>query len=323
MEYVLAIDLGGTKIYSALVGSGTEIVRRDVRPTEAYEGKDRVIANILASVMAVTSPEALQDGLIKAIGLGVPGPYNRCTGRVCYAPNLHWHDVNLAEILQSEFGLPVFVENDANLAALGEHLYGAGRGSENMVFITVSTGVGGGLILNGDLYTSSSGGAGEIGHMAVAPGGPVCSCGNKGCLEAVASGRAIKKRALDLIGSGKGLKILELAGGDPMAVEAPLVTRAGQNGDPEACEILAEAGYYVGLAIGSIANLLNPQLFVIGGGVAYGAGDLLLEPAKKEAVLHVFPDFKQNLNIVPAALRERAGVLGAAAYARRRVQVKN
>lgn len=322
MNYVLAVDLGGTKIYSALVGPGDRIINRDVRPTEAARGKDRVVANILASLEAVLPPGARQEGRIAGIGVGAPGPLDPRTGRIFFAPNLQWHDVNLKEILQSTLGLPVFLENDANLAALGEHLYGAGQGYEDLVFITVSTGVGGGLILRGDIYSGAFGGAGEIGHLVVEPGGPLCSCGNRGCLEAVASGRALRKRALELIAAGKGRRIFELAGGDPEAVDAPVVAQAAHAGDPEACELLAGAGRYLGLAIGNIANLLNPPLFVIGGGVARGAGELLLGPARAGARQHVFPALRDFLKIVPGALRGRAGVLGAAAYARRKLGLR-
>jgi len=319
MDVVLAVDLGGTKIYSALVGPGEQILRRDVRPTEAALGQERVIANILASLEAVTPPGALRDGSILALGVGAPGPLDPVAGRIIFAPNLQWRNVNLKEILQNALGLPVFLENDANLAALGEHLYGAGRGHDHMVFITVSTGVGGGLVLNGEIYSGAFGGAGEIGHMVVAPGGPACSCGSSGCLEAVASGRAIKQKAVELISAGNGNKILHLAGGCPGEVDAPAVTRAAQEGDPEAQEILETAGRCLGLAIANICTLLNPSLFVIGGGVARGAGMFLLDPAEKEARLRVLPAFKESLKIVPAALLGRAGVLGAAAYARRKL----
>ncbi|MDH7577948.1 MAG: ROK family protein [Bacillota bacterium] len=317
MDYIVAVDLGGTKIYSALVGTGDRIIEKDVRPTEAAQGKEKVIANILASIEAVLPPGARKKGTIAGIGVGAPGPLDSRTGRIFFAPNLQWHDVNLKEILQDALRLPVFLENDANLAALGEQLYGAGQGFDDLVFITVSTGVGGGLILKGDIYSGAFGGAGEIGHLVVDPNGPLCPCGNRGCLEAVASGRALKRKALELIAAGKGRRILELAGGKPGAVDAPEITRAGYAGDPEARELLAEAGRWLGLAIGNIANLLNPPLFVIGGGVARGAGRLLLEPARAEASLRVFPALRDYLQIVPAALRGRAGVLGAAAFARR------
>ncbi|KUK31834.1 MAG: Glucokinase GlkA [Thermoanaerobacterales bacterium 50_218] len=318
MDYVLAVDLGGTKIYSALVGPGDVIVKRDVRPTEAALGIEKVIANILESIKTVSTAVRPQEKIL-GVGIGAPGPLDPASGRIFFAPNLNWCDVNLKEILEKELGLPVFMENDANLAALGEYLYGAGKGYDDLVFITVSTGVGGGLIIKGEIYSGASGAAGEIGHMVVVPDGPLCSCGNRGCLEAVASGKALKKRAQSLIAEGRCQKILELAGGDPDAVEAPMIAHAAHSGDSEARQLLAEAGRYLGLAIGNIANLLNPSIFIIGGGVARGAGDFLLEPARQEAKRHVFPAFRESLRVVPGALRGRAGVLGAAALAHKMV----
>lgn len=322
MDYVLAVDVGGTKIYSALVGSGDQIVKRDVRPTGAAQGKERVIANILASIKAVFPSDGLQRGSVLAIGVGAPGPIDSCSGRIFFAPNLEWHNVNLKEILERDLGLPVFLENDANVAALGEHLYGAGQGYDDLVFITVSTGIGGGLIIKGEIYSGASGGAGEIGHMVVDPDGPLCPCGNRGCLEAVASGRALKKKALSLVAAGKGRKILELAGGNPDTIEAPVIIRAGHLGDPEAQEILIEAARYLGLAIGNVANMLNPPIFVIGGGVARGAGKPFLEFVREEARLYVFPALRDILKVVPGALRGRAGVLGGAALARRKITAR-
>ncbi len=319
MSLVLAVDLGGTKICSALVGEGGEVLRQDVRPTEASLGQQRVIDNILSSLRAVTPPGTLGSG-IRALGVGAPGPLDPQKGEIIFAPNLQWRNVNLRQILEDALGIPVFLENDANLAALGEHLYGAGRGHDHMVFLTVSTGVGGGLILNGEIYSGAYGGAGEVGHIVVAPDGPPCSCGNRGCLEAVASGRAIRRMAAELISSGGGKGILELAGGDPSAVDAPLVTQAAQGGDPEAGGILETAGRYLGMAIASVCTLLNPSLFVIGGGVARGAGKLLLRPAEDEALRRVLPAFRDSLRIAPAALLGRAGILGAAAYARRKLR---
>ena len=158
MDYVLAVDLGGTKIYSALVGPGDLIVSRDVRPTEVELGQERVLDNIMAGIRAVAPEEARRvpacgRGRILGLGIGAPGPLDPCAGKVCFAPNLHWRDFCLRDVLQSRLGIPVFLENDANLAALGEHLYGAGQGNDDMVFITVSTGIGGGLILRGRSMT--------------------------------------------------------------------------------------------------------------------------------------------------------------------------
>ncbi len=319
MDYVLAVDLGGTKIYSALVAPGGLIERRDVRPTEVDLGQERVLDNIMAGIEAVAPPAASHDASVLGLGIGAPGPLDPHTGKICFAPNLHWHDFNLRDFLQKRLDIPVFLENDANLAALGEHRYGAGRGHDHMVFITVSTGIGGGLILDGDIYDGAFGAAGEIGHMSVVPDGPECTCGNRGCLEALGSGWAIKRQAGELIASGRGRRILDAAGGDASAAGSPAVVQAARAGDPEAGALLAMAGRYLGQAIGNVANLMNPSIFVIGGGVAAAAGGLLLESAGEAAGQRVLPALHSFLKIVPASLRARAGVLGAAAYAYRRL----
>jgi glucokinase len=189
-----------------------------------------------------------------------------------------------------------------------------------MVFITVSTGIGGGLILRGEIYDGAFGGAGEIGHLSVVPDGPRCSCGGKGCLESMASGWAIRCQAQDLIAAGQGKGILAAAGGDAEAVGSPEIVQAAYDGDPEARELLASAGRYLGQAIGNIANLLNPSLFIIGGGVATAAGRLMLDAAEAAAEQRVFPALRCFLKIVPGALKARAGVLGTAAYAHRKLE---
>lgn len=310
MSNVLAVDLGGTKISSALVTPEGEIIAEDIRPTEALLGFKKVTARILASLAAVS-----REGSARGVGVAVPAYMEPGTGRILFAPNLKWRNVDLRRELEDALGLPVWLENDANLAALGEHHYGAGQGYDDLVYITVSTGVGGGLVLDGRLYTGAFGGAGEFGHMVVAPEGPLCSCGNRGCLEGVASGCAIRRNAQDLVRAGRGSRMLDLAGGNPDAVNPRVVGLAAREGDSEALDILAAAGRYLGIAIASVANLLNPAVFIIGGGVARGAGDFLLEPAVEEARRYTYPPYREFLKILPAALGGREGVLGAAAFA--------
>jgi glucokinase len=320
MDYVLAVDLGGTKIYSALAGPGDLIAGRDVRPTEAELGRERVLDNIMSGIGAVTPDQGLTaHDRVLGLGIGAPGPLNPRTGMVYATPNLPLRGFNLRDALQERLGIPVFLENDANLQALGEHLYGAGQGSSDLVFINVGTGIGGGLILGDEIYDGAFGGAGEIGHLRVVPDGPECTCGGRGCLEAVASGWAIRRQAHELIASGRGLRILEAAGGDVQAVGPPAIVQAARDGDPEALELLATAGRRLGQAIGNVASLLNPALFIVGGGVATTAGRLMLEAAEATAGEWVFPALRCFLKIVPAALKGRAGVLGAAAYAHRQL----
>jgi glucokinase len=307
---VLAVDIGGTKIYSALVTPAGEIVRGDIRPTEASLGYKKVAARILASMAEVLCGDKAQG-----VGVAAPAYIEPGTGRIIFSPNLKWQNVDLKKELEDAIGLPVWLENDANLAALGEYRYGAGQGYEEFIYITVSTGVGGGLILDGRIYSGAFGGAGEFGHVIVAPEGPLCSCGNRGCLEGVASGRAIKRDAQAMIRAGQGERMLALAGGVVERVDARIVGEAAREGDQAAEEILAAAGRYLGIAIASVSNLLNPAAFIIGGGVACGVGELLLGPAREEAHRCTYPPYRDFLKIIPAALGAETGVLGAAAFA--------
>jgi len=310
MDRVLAVDLGGTKIYSALVGRNGEIICESKCLTGPEDGVDAVIGRIANSLKCVCSASEQPVG----IGVAVPAYIDSEKGVILFAPNLKWRDVDLKRALEESFNLPVWMDNDANLAALGEHRYGAGRGYHDLVYITVSTGVGGGLILKNQLYRGAFRGAGEFGHMIVDAHGPICSCGNKGCLEGLASGKAIMREARELVRAGRGKGIL-VAAESLERVDACAVGKAAEAGDPEAREILASAGRHLGRAIASVANLLNPEVFIIGGGVACGVGELLLEPAYDEAYKRTYPPYREQLKIIPAALKGRSGLLGAAAYA--------
>jgi glucokinase len=310
MDSVLAVDLGGTKIYAALVGRDGKIINEDISPTMAARGFAAVADRILAGVDRVMPADERPAG----IAIAVPAFIEPQTGKVIYSPNLKWRNVDIKNRIEDALGLPVWLENDANLAALGEHRCGAGRNYDDLVYITVSTGVGGGLILGGKLYGGAFGGAGEFGHMTVDADGPACSCENRGCLEGLASGCAISRDARRLAESGKGRGILSLAG-SMEGIDARVVGQAAADGDAEAGEVLAQAGRYLGIAIANVANLLNPGIFIIGGGVACGVGGFILDSAREEAYRRTYPPYRSFLKIVPAALGPRSGILGAAAYA--------
>ncbi|HOV80564.1 MAG TPA: ROK family protein, partial [Bacillota bacterium] len=241
-------------------------------------------------------------------------PLNIAAGTIDLAPNLNWHNVPIRKILQEKLPFPVLIDNDANLAALGEHVFGAGRGEENMILITVGTGVGGGLVLGGKLYRGFSDSAGEIGHMTVYPGGPVCGCGNSGCLEAVASGTAIAREARALVMSGGGEKILAEAGGDPGRITSAHVMSAAAGGDPGAAAVITDAARFLGIGIANVLNLLNLSLVVLGGGVME-AGDLILDIVGREVGQRALKAARNGARIVKAELGGRAGVMGAVALA--------
>jgi glucokinase len=236
-------------------------------------------------------------------------------GVVVSPPNLPgWKEVPLRDLLEKRLEIPTFLENDANAAALGEHCFGAGRGSKQMIYITVSTGIGGGFILDGKLYHGADGVAAEIGHMTILPHGPHCGCGNQGCLEALASGTAIAREGRALLLRGLPTRIAELANQDPKAVSAKLVAEAAQLGDPRAEEIIHKAMDYLGIGVANLVNLLNPELVVIGGSLTK-LGETLFDPVRHAINRRTFPIAAGRVQVVPAELGGRAGVCGAAAVA--------
>ncbi len=307
------IDLGGTKIYAALADLEGRVINELKVPTPAREGYEAVIRRLAAAVGQLQE-EAGLPGPPLALGVGAPGPLDPAAGVVYQAPNLGWRDVPLKADLERLLGVPVYLDNDANLAALGEHRYGAGRGAAHMVYITVSTGVGGGLVLGGRLYRGATGGAGEVGHLVVDPRGPRCGCGSYGCLEALASGTAMAREARRLVAAGRGRAILEAAGGDPASITSEAVARAAAAGDEEARAIIAAAGRALGIGMAGILNLLNPAVVVLGGG-AMRAGTLFWEAMEEELARRALEASRRAARIVPAALGERSGVLGALALA--------
>lgn len=312
-DLVAGVDLGGTKIYTALADMKGNVLAEMQVPTEADKGVEGVLDNICKTLESV-SEHAESGSKVRTVGVGAPGPLNPRTGMVYQAPNLGWKNVPLARLLEERTGVKVIVDNDANLAALGEKTFGAGAGVQDLIYITVSTGVGGGLILDGSIYHGATGGAGEVGHIPVKESGPVCGCGNRGCLEAVASGTAMARRAMALISEGRGRGILEAAGGRAEKVRAEHIARAAAAGDPEALVIFEDAGRILGRVIAGLVNLLNPALVVLGGGVM-NAGLPLWEPIQDAFNHHCLGAARDAVRIVPARLGKRAGVMGALALA--------
>ncbi len=312
---VIGVDLGGTKITTALVDPSGRLLARDYRETLAAEGPEAVIGRILEGIRTVLALQHVPAEQIAALGVGSPGPLDIAAGLVLSPPNLPgWERVPLRQRLQDALGITTFLENDANAAALGEYRFGAGQGCQHMIYVTVSTGIGGGLILNGALFHGASDLAGEIGHMTILAGGPRCGCGNRGCLEALASGTAIARRARESVARGVPTRIAELAGGQPERISARLVAQAAAEGDAEAQGILAEATNYLGIGMANLANLLNPQRIIIGGGLT-NLGEALFEPVRRALARHAFPGAARAVEVLPAALGENVGVLGAAAVA--------
>ncbi len=314
-ELYLGIDLGGTKIIAAVVDGNGRIIARDYRQTKAQHGTGAVVAQMTEAASNVITESGATASRISAVGVAAPGPIDAQSGVVTAPPNLPgWKDVPLRQLIHDRLGLPTALENDAGAAALAEHQFGAGRGTKHMIYVTASTGIGGGFILDGALYAGATGAAGEIGHMTILPHGPSCGCGNQGCLEALASGRAIAREAQDRVRQGADTLVRDLAGGDPERITAKLVAQAAEQGDVEATNILEEAMTYLGIGMANLVNLLNPELIVIGGGLT-NMGDRLFRPVRSIIDQRAFAASAQAVRVVPAELGDDVGVLGAAAVA--------
>ncbi|SCJ94616.1 Glucokinase [uncultured Clostridium sp.] len=306
-KYVVGVDLGGTKIYTALVDLEGNIVNEKVVETLAEEGQEAVSERILDTIANVIA--GVDNELIKAIGVGSPGPLDAKKGIIFEPSNLPFKNYEIVKTIKDRFNLPTYLDNDANVATLAEFMFGAGKGTENMVYITVSTGIGGGAIINGKLYRGHTANALEVGHMTVSKEGPRCGCGNVGCAESFASGTAIGKRAKEAVASKVVTSLKKYNN-----VTAKEVFIEAAEGDAEAKRILDNALYYLGITVGNVMSHLDPEKVVMGGGVING-GDVVIETVKKVVAERCLSVFAENCLIEKAKLGGQAGVLGAAALA--------
>jgi len=313
----LGIDLGGSKILTAVVNPRGEMLSSDESMTPATKGREAVIQSILDSAHRALKQAGVAISEIYAIGVGAAGISNPEAGILFTSPNLPgWRDVPLRDIMQERLGKRTFLINDANAAALGEFYFGAARRARNFIYITLSTGIGGGIVIDGKIYTGAIGAAGEVGHMTIDDNGPICNCGNRGCWETLASGTALAKEARHRIKEGVRTSILTYAEGDVERVTAQVIHNAADQGDGLAKELIARTGYYVGVGLANLINIFNPELIVIGGGLS-NIGDMLLEPAFKVAGERAYKEASQAVRFASAELGRNSGVLGAAAFALR------
>lgn len=314
-KYLGAVDLGGSKILSVIAEGDGRRLGEDRRSTSAEEGPELVLERVVDSLEEALAKAGLLQGDLAAVGICSPGPCDIDAGVICSAPNLPgWRDVPICRYLEDRLGVATRLENDANAAALGEHVYGAGRGCRHLVYITVSTGIGGGLIIDGRPYRGATGVAGELGHMTIDPHGPVCGCGNQGCLEALASGTAIAARGEELVAQGGSALLAELAR-ERGELTAETVAQAAGQGDMACRGIIRRAGYYLGIGFASYVNIFNPQIIIIGGGLVK-VGDLLLAPARAEMEARAMPEALRAVQVKLAELGDYAGVMGMVALLR-------
>jgi glucokinase len=308
MSLACGVDVGGTKIAGGVVDENGTILE-ELR----VESPATDVAAIEAAIERLVT-ELRTRHPIEAVGVGAAGYIDKARAVVLFAPNLAWRDLDLKADLQRTLGLPVVVENDANAAAWGEFQFGAGHDVDDLLLVTVGTGVGGGLVLDGSLYRGAFGVGAEIGHMRVVPDGILCGCGNRGCFEMYASGSALVReaRAAARAGSLLAADLLELAGGDPEAITGPLVTEAARRGDTFAREQLASIGRWLGEGIASLTAVLDPAVVVVGGGVS-AADELLLGPVRTAFGAQLTGrGHRPSLEIRRARLGNRAGLIGAA-----------
>ncbi|MCW2812189.1 MAG: glk [Friedmanniella sp.] len=307
------MDIGGTKVAAGVVDEQGAILERILEPTPSHD------------------PQAVEDAIVRAVaqlrrrhrvdavGIGAAGWVDNEQAVVRFSPHLAWRSEPLKAKLSQRVDIPVLVDNDANAAAWAEYRFGAGRGSSVMVCITLGTGIGGGLVVNGQLFRGTHGMAGEWGHMTSVPDGHWCECGNRGCWEQYASGNALVREARALVRtqSPMAYRLAEMVGNDPDAITGPAITAAAIAGEPNAVELLADIGYWLGRGIADLAAALDPEVVVIGGGVS-AAGDLLLVPAQRAFSRSLTGrGFREEARIELAHFRNDAGLIGAADLARR------
>lgn len=315
MSLTIGVDIGGTKVLGGVVDDTGKVIataRRDTPAEDTTETLDRIVD-------VIKELGAAHD--VDAVGIGAAGWIDAKRATVLYAPNLAWRDEPLRDEIAAKIDYPVIVENDANVAAWAEFRFGAARDAdESMVLFTVGTGIGGGIVLGGELVRGAHGIAAELGHTLSVRDGHPCGCGAKGCLEQYASGNALTRFARASIEADPGLgkRLMELAGGDIEKLNGPMVTKAAQEGDQIAVDSFAKIGYWLGIGLSDIVQILDPQMLVVGGGVSE-AGELLLAPARL-AFLERLPSRAKLpvATIVGASMGNTAGLVGAADLARRR-----
>lgn len=315
-RWIVGVDIGGTKVSVGVVPfEGGEPVALHTRPTEAHRGAkfvvDRVVNLIRRAMAEVLEREGGDAESFAGIGIGAPGPLDRKSGTVIATPNLGWRNFPLRDLVRNEIGLPATLDNDANAATYGEWWLGAGRGVDTLVGITLGTGIGGGIVLDGHLYHGASDAAAEIGHMTIDSTGRKCKCGNYGCLEAYASGPAIAARAIEGLEAGAESLLTGMVG-DLSEITAETVFEALVEGDAYATEVVQDTAKFLGAGVATIINVLNPEMVVVAGGVTR-AGERLLVPLRAEIRRRAFRVAADACRIVSAQLRDSAGVIGAAA----------
>lgn len=314
MQWVIGIDVGGTNcVAGAVAVDGSRVLGPESRATDSARGSAAVVADLVAMTHRATAAVHAADPTAEIIGLGVgsPGPLDLRRGIVLITPNLGWTNLPLRAMMEEATGLRAALENDANCAVLGECWMGAAQGGRYVIGLTLGTGIGGAIVIDGTLYHGAADSAGEFGHTVIDIDGPLCGCGNRGCLEAFASARNIARRARVLLAQGHASRLRDIAGGDVHALTAEQVYRAATEGDAIARQVTDDTARYLGIGVANFLNIFNPDVVVVLGGVT-AAGDALFTPLRREVAQRAFAPAVEHCRIIGGGLEGLAGIYGAA-----------
>jgi len=317
VEYLVGVDLGGTKILAGVFTTSLKIIGRSKMSTKAERGSESVIDRIAHCVQDAVDECDLSLKQVRGVGIGAPGSVDTENGRVMFSGNLGWKDVALKRELEKHLGVPVFLQNDCNTCALGVHEVELEAKPRNMIGLFLGTGIGGGLILEGKLYVGFNRTAGEVGHMVLEVNGPKCTCGNRGCWEALASRSALFRQVQDAVKQGQKTILTEMLGSDLRDMRSGDLRKAIRQGDKFVAHIVEEAANYTGIAVANLINVVNPEVIVLGGGLMDALEDEMMPVVVKSAREHAFPGSDKGLKILASKLGDDAGITGGAVLARR------
>jgi glucokinase len=310
-NYIVGVDLGGTNVRAAVTDKNAIILGEGHRPSLADEGSEATISQIIEAIHEAIDASGVEPGSICGIGMGVPGRHNSAEGIVLWSPNFKdlGTGVQILAPIRDEFGIPTYMGNDVNVAALGEFRFGAGIGISSMVMMTLGTGIGGAIILDGKLWAGVNEGGGEIGHQIINPNGMQCECGNFGDLEGEARRDSIVERALRKIYQGRRTVLAYKVEPKYYDLTPAMIAQAAAEGDQLSLEVMEETGYYIGIGVANAINFLNPEMVVIGGGIAQ-AGAVLWDPIMRTVRANAIERSLEVCRVIPAALGDNAGIMG-------------
>jgi len=311
----VGVDLGGTTIKIGLVNDDGQLIFDTEVPTRTKDGQEAIIEDIVLTTKQIVKQAGFEWDNVKGMGFGIPGLLNIAQGIVSLAPNLDWVNIPLKEILEEKLHIPIKIDNDANVAVLGEAWTGAGKGFKHLVMATIGTGIGGGIIIEGNILHGKNGMAAELGHIPISDEGLLCGCGNYGCLETISSATGIVRKGKQVVEDGKVSILTEKYMDKIDQITARRVIDAAKEGDKEAEQIVQNAGNLLGQGLATVANLLDPEIIIVGGGVSK-AGDIIFDPIKEGLMRHGLKSIVKSVKVVPAVLGNNAGMIGAASLFR-------